>query len=477
MSKREPGQPPRSPRARARRGVTLSLTLGVSLSLLLGSGPAALADPVIPSKSDVQKAQQAAAQKAQQVNAIEAQLAAAQAQLQTLQIREQAAEQKYIGAMADLAAAKAVLQARQADEKRALAAVALARTQVGEMARSAVQGNAGLLAWAPIFDGGSPQQVLDQAGSFNSYSTVLKGKFDQLKSAEAKAASAQAQAAAAQQVVQNAANAAAQAKQAAEAAAAAQSAAVAGYAGQRAALIRQLAEAQRVSVAIAKQRQDGLEAQARARRIAAAKAREAAMKRREEAAARAAAARQAAQERAEQRAEQRAKARSQQASSSSSGSSSSGSSGSSGSSSSSSGSSGSSGSSSSGGGYGGGYTSAGARKAIAYAYAQLGKPYVFGATGPYSFDCSGLTMRAWESAGVEIGHYTGIQWNNVQHISMSQLRPGDLVFWGSTSNPASIYHTAIYIGGGRIIQAPSPGNYVKISGIYDWITPNFFGRV
>jgi cell wall-associated NlpC family hydrolase len=85
-------------------------------------------------------------------------------------------------------------------------------------------------------------------------------------------------------------------------------------------------------------------------------------------------------------------------------------------------------------------------------------------------------MGAWGAAGVSLPHYTVAQYESMQHISFGELQPGDLVFWGG-SCPSSIYHVALYIGNNEIIQAPHPGAYVEVSSIYDWILPNYFGRV
>ncbi len=98
---------------------------------------------------------------------------------------------------------------------------------------------------------------------------------------------------------------------------------------------------------------------------------------------------------------------------------------------------------------------------LAYAYAQLGKPYQWGGAGPSSFDCSGLAMRAWEAAGVSLGHSTVSQQDSGRRVSMSNLQPGDLVFWGS---PA--YHVGIYVGGGRVLDAPHTGTDVQIQSIW-----------
>jgi cell wall-associated NlpC family hydrolase len=98
--------------------------------------------------------------------------------------------------------------------------------------------------------------------------------------------------------------------------------------------------------------------------------------------------------------------------------------------------------------------------AVKYAYAQLGKPYVWGGAGPNSFDCSGLTMRAWGAAGVSLPHSAAGQQSMLRSVSLSALQPGDLVFYGS---PA--YHVTIYIGGGRVIAAPHTGTNVQIQSV------------
>ncbi|MFD4947522.1 NlpC/P60 family protein [Streptomyces sp. NPDC058239] len=101
-----------------------------------------------------------------------------------------------------------------------------------------------------------------------------------------------------------------------------------------------------------------------------------------------------------------------------------------------------------------------AAEAIAFAYGALGKPYVWGATGPSSFDCSGLTQAAWRSAGVSLPRTTYTQINAGQHISRSELAPGDLVFFYS-----GVSHVGLYIGNGQMIHAPRPGAPVRIAPI------------
>jgi cell wall-associated NlpC family hydrolase len=111
-----------------------------------------------------------------------------------------------------------------------------------------------------------------------------------------------------------------------------------------------------------------------------------------------------------------------------------------------------------------------AAAAVQFAYAQLGKPYVYGGAGPDSYDCSGLTMRAWGAAGVSLPHNAAAQQASIPAVSLSDLQPGDLVFFGS---PA--YHVAIYIGGGRIIQAPHTGASVEITPL-SYMPPSGAGR-
>jgi peptidoglycan DL-endopeptidase CwlO len=95
------------------------------------------------------------------------------------------------------------------------------------------------------------------------------------------------------------------------------------------------------------------------------------------------------------------------------------------------------------------------QKVVNFAYAQLGEPYKWGAGGPSSWDCSGLTMGAWGAAGVSLPHNAAQQWNKVAHISASQLLPGDLVFYNGLG------HVGIYTKPGTIVHAPHTGDVVK----------------
>jgi len=103
--------------------------------------------------------------------------------------------------------------------------------------------------------------------------------------------------------------------------------------------------------------------------------------------------------------------------------------------------------------------------AVAAAESRLGDPYVWGGAGPTDFDCSGLVMWAYEQAGIYLPHFSGAQYADTVHIPMSELQPGDLVFF---SNPD--IHVAMYVGNGDVIQAPYPGAYVQIVPLYPELT-------
>lgn len=108
--------------------------------------------------------------------------------------------------------------------------------------------------------------------------------------------------------------------------------------------------------------------------------------------------------------------------------------------------------------------------AAQFASNQIGKPYVWGATGPDSYDCSGLVQAAWSAAGVSIPRDTYSQWAALPHIPQSDIQVGDLLFYDAEG------HVAIYVGGGMIIDAPQPGeNVEKISMNESWYAQNFDG--
>jgi cell wall-associated NlpC family hydrolase len=116
------------------------------------------------------------------------------------------------------------------------------------------------------------------------------------------------------------------------------------------------------------------------------------------------------------------------------------------------------------------YPGGAAGKAISFACAQIGKPYVWGADGPGSYDCSGLTMRAWAQAGVYLPHNAAAQRRAVPSVSRSNLRPGDLVFYYG-----DLHHVAMYAGNGWIVHASRAGEPVKMRRI-DSAPVHSYGR-
>jgi cell wall-associated NlpC family hydrolase len=101
-----------------------------------------------------------------------------------------------------------------------------------------------------------------------------------------------------------------------------------------------------------------------------------------------------------------------------------------------------------------------AAAALSYAYGKLGSPYVWGATGPNAFDCSGLVQAAYRSAGVSLPRTTYAQIGAGHRVSRSELLPGDLVFFYS-----GVSHVGIYVGNGQMIHAPNPSAPVRLAPI------------
>jgi cell wall-associated NlpC family hydrolase len=114
-----------------------------------------------------------------------------------------------------------------------------------------------------------------------------------------------------------------------------------------------------------------------------------------------------------------------------------------------------------------------AGKAVAFAYARLGCPYVFGGTGPCAdgYDCSGLTMEAWASAGVSIPRTSEEQWDDLPHVSTSNLQPGDILVFDDAG------HVGIYVGNNQLIDAPQTGEDVQLVAFSGWYKTNLDGAV
>ena len=114
------------------------------------------------------------------------------------------------------------------------------------------------------------------------------------------------------------------------------------------------------------------------------------------------------------------------------------------------------------------YSYGGASTAIATAMTYLGVPYVWGGESYGGVDCSGLTMLAWESAGVDLPHLSRAQYGYGTHVSLGDMEAGDLIFWSSDGTQSGIYHVALYLGDGEMIEAPTFGVPVRVTGVYSW---------
>jgi len=105
--------------------------------------------------------------------------------------------------------------------------------------------------------------------------------------------------------------------------------------------------------------------------------------------------------------------------------------------------------------------------AVAFALSQVGKPYVYGGIGPYGYDCSGLARASWLAAGVRLPRTAAEQYYAGSHVPLSELEPGDLIFWASDpSDPSTIYHVAISLGGDRTVQATETGKTVEVVSLW-----------
>ena len=434
----------------ARRALRSAATLSVVGILAVATGLSASADPgpVYPSKSQVDKAKSAVASTSGKVASLDAQYATASARLSQVQESAAAAAEAYNGARYELDKRTAETAAAKKRAAQAQDIADAAGLQVRRYAATVYQQGGNFAELDAYLSSTGPQDLMDRATAVEAVSeartrtlqraAASKIVADTMRQQAASAEAAQAKAAAAAQAARNAAQ--AQADQAQAAATQIQH--------QQQALTVQLASLRKTSVALEKQRQDGLAAAAVARAAAAEAARQARLAAERARAARTASARKAAQQAAVRAAAEaaRQKAAAEQAARDAaqnkprprpqpdnppppppS-------------------------------------TNGGVSAVIAYARAQIGKPYEWGGDGPDTFDCSGLTMRAWQRAGVGLSHYTGAQWDETSRVAISDLRAGDLVFFG-TSGPDS-HHVGLYIGDGQMIEAPYTGADVRYASIY-----------
>lgn len=389
-------------RTRTARRATCILCLMLLCAPIVGD---AYADPVYPSQDQVDQAQQDVQNRKSAVAPVQAQLNQAQQQLDALNRESEIAAEQYDEATVRLADAQ--LAAQRAADLAVAASVRLnqARDDLGRLAAAAYRDQNGLGAVSMLLASDGPDELAASAHLLVHQATDLKATVHAADTAKQDADAARSAAyTAVRERVAAQAQVAVAAQRAKDAVAAEQSQ-LAGITARRDQLLARLAAAERISVDLERQRQQGLAEEA-ARRAALA----------------AASAAQSAQ-------------------------------------------------------HASSYNGGAAGKAIAFAYAQLGKPYVWGATGPGSFDCSGLTMRAWGSAGVDLPHFAAFQYQASHPIGYGDLQPGDLLFWATDgADSDTIYHEAMYIGGQKMIQAPRSGENVEVSSMWMWGAIQFYGR-
>ena len=393
------------------RAVVLVSAVGLALPL----GGTALADHGGgPSASDVAAGHAAVRDREAQVRAAAAAVSRAQGALDRLSTAAEVAVERYNGARVREQQARAEVRVAQVVVNAAAARVDAARARVSRFGRAAYMGG-GMSSVDVLLTSSGPSSLLYRIGTLEVISSSQRDAMQSLEAARIYQLAVEKQAQAALDRAASAAKAAAGAKSAAQHAVAHQADLVTGLQTRRHELAALLRDARRHASALEQAR---LAAIARQQAAAAAEA-------------------------AAAKAAQQASAPPPVTSPPSTG----------------------GGSGGGGGGSISGTVSADTeQRAVQAAESQIGKPYEWGAAGPDTYDCSGLTMWAYAQVGVSIDHYTGYQWNEGAHIPTSALRPGDLVFFATdTSDPNTIHHVGMYIGNGSMVEAPYTGANVRIS--------------
>ncbi len=407
----------------------------------------------MPSHAQVKKAEAAVKATKLSVGQIEAELAAANARVDEASTAAEVAFERYNGAQWQLEEARKASRVAKSRAARAVTDVQRQRAGIAQLVTESYQNGTELNAASALLSDEGPHGLMNRYGVVQSAGDSMEARYDAYRTASTLAKKLAAKAADAEGKQKSLAANAKELATAAGQAAAAASAAANQVAGQRQQLMQQLAKAQNISVSLATRRHDALEKIAREKAAAAAKAKEAAE--------------QAALQKAAEKAKQKATDAKPDPHSSDivdqveqSG-------------------------ATTGSTYGGSIPplvsnpapnrAVAVQRAIAYAKAQLGKPYLWAAAGPGAFDCSGLTMMAWGRGGKSLPHYSVAQFYQSTRVSMVDAKAGDLLFWSSNGTPGGIHHVALYLGGGQFIEAPHTGAYVRYNSIDNWY-PDFVAR-
>jgi len=396
---------PSTPRSRrfplvVAAGATLALTLATPIL-------SAHADPVYPSSGEVRSARAAVGDKSAQIIVVQGRLKASNARLEELQSAAEVAAERYN--LARILLRERTAAAKLAAERAAAAGrtADAASDRLGQTAAAAYRQGGSLGQLAPFLSSNGPQEVLERAAAFQLFSGIRHQISQDAGAASVVAADLGRQAARARARQLAGAQEAESARASAAALVDTAAAETAAIQKQQRGMLAQLATLRDTSLQLERQRQSGLRASA------------------------------AAQIAAQARADARGRTSRDSAR----------------------------------GGSAGGpvFSDPGPFRGrvspvVAFASGQIGEPYRWGAAGPGSWDCSGLTMAAWRQAGVNLSHYTGYQWAETRRVPLADLQPGDLVFFGA-SGPTS-HHVGLYVGGGRMIEAPRAGLSVRYASIW-----------
>lgn len=407
----------------------------------------AWADPTDgPSQQQVDAAKAAADAKAHTVEGVQAQLDAANARLDAAEMKASMAAEAANGAIYHLQLAQDAAAKAEAAEAKARATLRRHKAAYTDLVARTYEQQPQLQAINAMTTQARPRAMMSSASTTYQLTRAMDDIEVGYREAAAEAGTAADAADAARAKAAGLAAQATAARKQAEATANNAAAEADRVAKQKQKLVGELATLQSISVQLAAQRQAALEEQRRQAAAAAAKARAEAEARAAAAAAAAKAAAQAAATKAGA-----SKSGSQQ-------------------------------------GSGGGtvtdpdpaplppVSSGGIEAVIAYAKAQLGEWYLWGAAGPDRWDCSGLTMMAFREAGIYLPHFSGAQYDAGTPIPVSSAQRGDLLFWTSNGRPSGIHHVAIYLGSGQVIEAPHAGAQVRIRSLDYWY-PDFAVRL
>ena len=408
----------------------LVIATSAALALVLSTATvSANADPVYPSAGQVKAAKAAVGYKVARIAVVEGRLAASNARLVKVQTAAEVAAEKYNLARILLQertdAAKAAAERAAAAQKTA----GIALEKLGQFAASEYMQGGNLDQLEVFLSSKGPQDLLDRAAAVQLISDTRSRSLQDANVSSVVAGGLRRQAAQAQAQQLAAEQTSGSARTAAQAQVDLAAVETSSIRKQQSAMIAQLATLRNASVALERQRQDGLRAEARAAAAAAAAraAAQAAAQRQVASAAEAERLRQLAANQPVNRALALDPAPTPVS-------------------------------------HAPVPSRGGDLAVIAFARAQIGKPYQWGAAGPGTFDCSGLTLMAWAQAGVNLSHYTGFQWTETRRVPLSQLQPGDLVFYGVDG--ADSHHVGLYVGNDMMIDAPYTGAYVRYDNIY-----------